>query len=59
MFAAGQAGLSEPRRHLPFTTIQRGEPISIGTVTETGKAFGEGQGNEAEVIEKVGAGDGI
>jgi integrase len=34
-------------------------PISVGTVTETGKGLGHGEGNGTEVIEKVGAGDGI
>ena len=38
---------------------RNGEPISVGTVTETGKDLEHGQGNETEVIEKVGAGDGI
>ena len=36
-----------------------GMSISVGTVIETGKELGHGQGNGTEVIEKVGAGDGI
>ena len=35
------------------------EEISVGTVIETGNVLRQGQGNEAERIEKVGAGDGI
>ena len=37
----------------------KGVSISVGTVIETGKELGHGQGNGTEVIEKVGAGDGI
>ena len=37
----------------------KSEPISGGTVTETGKGEPQQRGNEAEVVEKVGAGDGI
>ena len=37
----------------------KGVSISFGTVTETGKEPGHGEGNGTEVIEKVGAGDGI
>ena len=35
------------------------EPISNGTVTETGKTNGESERKANEIVEKVGAGDGI
>ena len=38
---------------------RNGELISVGTVIETGNDPEHGQGHETEVVEKVGAGDGI
>ena len=57
--------LFEFQRHGMLAKDAYGKPtingvkISVGTVIETGKEPGHGHGNGTEVIEKVGAGDGI